>query len=120
MRKIILILMAIVISWIAAASALFIYNLAFSPQNTISTCSFPENGAITIAFDDGWFSEYKYAWPLMNERRMVGTFYIISGLIGHANRLGPTELLELQKHGCEIASHIHTHPDFTTLSESEI
>lgn len=115
-RKIILILMAIVISSIAAASALFMYNIAFPQQITRP----PDNGAITMAFDDGWLSTYEYAWPLMKERGMVGTFYIVSGLIGHANRLGPTELLDLQKHGCEIASHSHTHPDFTTLLESEI
>lgn len=79
-----------------------------------------ENGAVSLGFDDGIESQYQYAWPLMQQRSMTGTFYAISGDVGSYGSLTKTELLDLQTYGNEIASHSIDHPDFTTLSTSQI
>jgi peptidoglycan/xylan/chitin deacetylase (PgdA/CDA1 family) len=79
-----------------------------------------EGPVVTLAFDDGWLSEYENAFPLMQERGMVGTFYIVSDLVGCTGRMTADQLRQLQNAGNEIGSHSKTHPDFTTLTEKQI
>lgn len=79
------------------------------------------HGAITIAFDDGHLVEqYVNAWSLMKQRGLVGTFYVVSDWTQKSYKMGPEELLDLELHGCEIASHSKTHPDMTKLTEAQL
>ena len=43
--------------------------------------SLPEK-PILITFDDGYLSNYKIAWPALQERGMVGTIFVIGSLVG--------------------------------------
>lgn len=79
----------------------------------------PENGAISIAFDDGMQDQYDCAFPLMTARGMVGTFYIVSDHIGGAF-MTIAELQTLQNIGNEIGSHSKSHPSFYDLSDEQI
>ena len=82
------------------------------------------HGAISIAFDDSRRSQYDYAFPLMAERGIPATFYVITDRIrdfsGDDSYMSLAELHTLQDNGCEIGSHSHTHRSFTSLSESGI
>ena len=84
----------------------------------------PTHGVITIAFDDGMQDEYDYAFPLMQERGIAGTFYIVTDHIsdfnGDNSYMSIAELQTLQNYGNEIGSHSKTHDFFTTLSDSQI
>jgi peptidoglycan/xylan/chitin deacetylase (PgdA/CDA1 family) len=79
---------------------------------------------VTIAFDDGRISQYKYAFPLMEERGITGTFYVIPNMLrdnsGNSEFMSYQELIELQNAGNEIGSHSLSHLAFTTLSEEKI
>ena len=89
-----------------------------SPSPSISP------GVISITFDDGIRSQYTTAFPLMQARGIVGTFYIPTAQYPSPavlyNRLSASELQQMQAAGNEIGSHSVTHRDFTKLSDQEI
>ncbi|MDX1813473.1 MAG: polysaccharide deacetylase family protein [Candidatus Bathyarchaeia archaeon] len=76
-------------------------------------------GYISITFDDGGLSQFVYAWPLMQARGIVGTFYIVTDHVG-GDYLSVDQLQVLEAAGNEIASHSKTHPPFTYLTDQEI
>jgi peptidoglycan/xylan/chitin deacetylase (PgdA/CDA1 family) len=84
----------------------------------------PLHGALSIGFDDAMQSQFDYAWPLMQERGIVGTFYTVSSFIrdfsGDYDRMGLDELHTLQDAGNEIGSHSVTHEHFETMTDEEI
>jgi peptidoglycan/xylan/chitin deacetylase (PgdA/CDA1 family) len=82
------------------------------------------HGVISVAFDDNYEDQYQYAFQIMQERGIVGTFYVLTSHIydfsGDDSYMNFTELQNLQANGNEIGSHSVTHRTFTELSESEI
>ncbi|TFH24084.1 hypothetical protein E4G67_02395, partial [Candidatus Bathyarchaeota archaeon] len=84
----------------------------------------PTHGAVTISFDDSNQSLFDYAWPAMQARGIVGTFYTVSSLIrdysGDYLRMGLAELHTLQDAGNEIGSHSATHVHFEDLNDAQI
>lgn len=89
-----------------------------------SAADFAYNPVVTIAFDDGRSSQYQYAYPLMKQRGITGTFYIVSNLVkdisGNYKFMSFSEIFDLQNSGNEIGSHSHNHPSFTSLTEEKI
>ena len=81
-------------------------------------------GVISIAFDDGNQSQYDYAYPLMQSRGVLGTFYVvtndISDFSGENSVMSIAELQDLQSNGNEIASHSNTHPNLEDLTDQQI
>ena len=104
---------------LAAVLALASLNISAS----FATSEDP-HGVISITFDDSNRNTYDYAFPLLAERGMAATFYVITNLIrdysGDSSQLSLEELHALQDNGCEVSSHSHTHAAFVGLSESEI
>ncbi|MGD9130441.1 MAG: polysaccharide deacetylase family protein [Candidatus Bathyarchaeota archaeon] len=74
---------------------------------------------ITLSFDDGAITQYTNAFPVMQSKGMVGTFYIISSKLSYPH-MNVEQLTELIDAGNEIGSHTVSHSDFTTLTEEEI
>ena len=86
---------------------------------------------IIICFDDGYYSVYKYAFPVLNKYKIPITFALITSSLesgktprGYAsgysfmNRGEVREMIDSL--GIEIASHSVTHRDMTKLSADEI
>jgi len=93
-------------------------------DSLVAKADYP-HGAISITFDDGYRNQYDYAFPLMEERGITATFYVITSLIRDYTTeeqyfMSLAELHTLQDYGCEIASHSNTHPWFTYLEEWQI
>lgn len=83
----------------------------------------PEN-PIIITFDDGYISNYQYAFPLLKELNMKATFFIVTGSVGNTKLTYPhfswEQAKEMEKSGViDIQSHSHTHRDFSTLTMEE-
>ena len=76
--------------------------------------------AVLIAFDDGYADNYDYAYPILLEEQVPGTFFVVSGTIGKDNRMTAAELREMQANGMEIGSHTVSHEDLADLSDEEI
>ena len=82
------------------------------------------HGVISITFDDGTRNQYTVAFPMMQNRGIVGTFYIPTNVANDPyhqfNQISPSELLQMQSAGNEIASHGVTHSNFNTLTDEQI
>ena len=91
---------------------------------TLRVVSGSAPGTISITFDDGMQDNYDYAYPLMQARGIVGTFYVITDNLSdfsHNNTyLSIAELKTMQNSGNEIGSHSKTHPNFANLTDQQI
>jgi peptidoglycan/xylan/chitin deacetylase (PgdA/CDA1 family) len=82
------------------------------------------HGVVSIAFDDSHRSQFDVAFPLLKERGMVATYYVVTDKLRDFSNdsayLSLGELRALQGNGSEIASHSKTHTGFWSLSEEQI
>jgi len=71
---------------------------------------------VILTFDDGFQNDYQYAFPLLKTYGFTGTFFIITGLIGHPEYMTWGQVVDLERSGMEIGSHTITHPDLTRMT----
>jgi hypothetical protein len=77
-----------------------------------------------MTFDDGAIGQDEFAIPLLDERGLKGTFFVI-GMSVQAwytvpARLHARELVEMARNGHEIGNHTNSHRDLRPLTDSEI
>lgn len=85
----------------------------------LSTISEPQNGVVTLTFDDGYDDHYTEARKKMSEYHFPGTAYIIPSTVGSDGFLTLAQMSEMQdKHGWDISGHHIT--DLTTLDSGEL
>ncbi|HEX5456696.1 MAG TPA: polysaccharide deacetylase family protein [Candidatus Saccharimonadales bacterium] len=75
---------------------------------------------ISVTFDDGWESVYTVAAPLLQKYGIHTTQYIISSTYKQKNYLSQSQIDSLLASGHEIGCHTVTHPDLTSLSDSDL
>lgn len=108
------------IEWLQANGFRF---LTFSDLVNETRLKNPSDDLISITFDDGYFDNYEYAFPILNELGVPATFFLISGMIcrvpqkterGHL--LYPDRLMmsrqqvtSLVSAGMEVGSHTRSH-----------
>ena len=105
---------------ISAAERIIRENLVF-PEKTVA-----------IVFDDGFENFYTYAYPLLKERGMIATIYMITGYAGRNDEsdvnicwrkfrhLSWSQIAVLAGDGFEFGSHTVNHPDLTRLSDQHV
>jgi peptidoglycan/xylan/chitin deacetylase (PgdA/CDA1 family) len=84
-----------------------------NPQN-IHPFSEP---VITITFDDGWETIYSDALGLLQKHGIPTTQYVLSGTFNDQHYMSKEQVLSLQEHGHEIASHGIDHLDLANTSQ---
>jgi peptidoglycan/xylan/chitin deacetylase (PgdA/CDA1 family) len=89
-----------------------------SSNSTVKAASL--HGLISITFDDGNQNQFDYAYPMLQARGMVGTFYVITDRIGLNGNMSYGELQTLQANGNEIGSHSVTHSHMIQMSSASI
>jgi peptidoglycan/xylan/chitin deacetylase (PgdA/CDA1 family) len=66
-----------------------------------------------VTFDDGTADFYEHAFPVLRERGLTATLYVVSGLVGKRYRGAPMltwhQLQEVRDAGIEIGAHGHRH-----------
>jgi len=77
-------------------------------------------GIASLTFDDGWESDYLYAFPVLREVRMRATFFVVPSLIGTPGYTSWQQLREMVAAGMEIGSHSLTHPFMHRLGPDEL
>lgn len=77
-------------------------------------------GKIIITFDDGHYSNYRLAYPILLKYGFTGTFFIIGNKVGKPNYLTPEQIREMLEHGMEMGSHSLTHSFLPDLKIEEI
>jgi len=75
---------------------------------------------VLITFDDGCQDNYEIAFPILTKYNLKATFFIVTGDVGQKGSLNWDQIMEMSAAGMEIQSHTHSHPNLSTLSDSEI
>ena len=88
-------------------------------QYRMGTAELPEK-AVLISFDDGYADNYTYAYPILLEEQVPGTFFVVSGTVGHDNRMTADELREMQANGMKIGSHTVSHENLAEMGAQSI
>lgn len=83
----------------------------------------PEEGCLSLTFDDGLKSHYTTVYPMLKERGFGATFFVMAEQEedpdGRA-MMTSEEVQELAEEGFEIGSHTLTHPFLSDLSDEEL
>jgi peptidoglycan/xylan/chitin deacetylase (PgdA/CDA1 family) len=75
---------------------------------------------VTFTFDDGYFSTYDKAFPILEKYSYPATVFVITSAIGEPGYMTTEQILELADNGWEIGSHTVSHPDLTQLSDEQL
>lgn len=110
------------------------YNL-ISLENLVEglkgSFEIPDN-AVVITFDDGFKSNYHNALPVLIQKKIPATMFIVTGRVGSSNDwmlsrgfshrkiVSWSQLRELDDSGICIGSHTQTHPNLTELSNGSV
>lgn len=85
-----------------------------------------------LTFDDGYLSVYDRAYPILLERGMTATIYVVVNTIGGINEwdykngdnkemmMNVRQVKEMADAGFEIGSHTLTHPHLTAINEDQL
>jgi peptidoglycan/xylan/chitin deacetylase (PgdA/CDA1 family) len=70
---------------------------------------------VTLTFNDGKLSQYRFARPLLRHHRMNATFYVSTGRVDHGDAccMGWTQVQDLYRDGDEIGGLGRDHVDLT-------
>ena len=79
----------------------------------------PSN-AVWLTFDDGYSDNFQNTLPLLKKYQAKATFFIISSKVGESGYMNWQQIEELKNAGMEIGCHSQTHPNLTSLSETQI
>jgi peptidoglycan/xylan/chitin deacetylase (PgdA/CDA1 family) len=94
----------------------------------------PGHSAVAVTFDDGFANIAADALPLLVERGLPATIFVVSECVGATNRWATTDgyglaeqplldweaLGRLTTQGLTIGSHSRTHPDLTRVSPAQV
>lgn len=91
--------------------------------------------AVALTFDDGYASVVETAWPILRERGLPTTLFVVSGYLSGELRFAwdrhepehdrlrlarPDELLDAAAEGLDIGSHTVTHPWLPRLDHDSL
>lgn len=81
-----------------------------------------ENGPLlTLSFDDGHFSNYTHALPLLEKHSCKAIFFVIVGRIGeHKDFMSWRQLREIVSLGHRVETHSWSHKFLTECSDTEL
>jgi peptidoglycan/xylan/chitin deacetylase (PgdA/CDA1 family) len=102
----------------------------FVPLRGLS--EFVPERSLCLTFDDGYASFFDHVLPVLAERQIPATLFVITGYVGRENdwditlgvnrrdHLSWKRIKEIAQAGIEIGSHTDSHRDLTRLSGAEM
>jgi peptidoglycan/xylan/chitin deacetylase (PgdA/CDA1 family) len=80
----------------------------------------PVQKPVVITFDDGWESQYQYAFPLLKQYGYTATFYIYTNAINaYPSAMTWDQLRQLLAAGMTIGDHTVSHPRLSGLTDAQ-
>ena len=76
--------------------------------------------AVFLGFDDGYKDNYTNAYPIIKEEGIKATFFLVSNMISHENRMTYPEIQEMLDNGMAIGSHTANHAELDKMSAEEV
>jgi peptidoglycan/xylan/chitin deacetylase (PgdA/CDA1 family) len=64
---------------------------------------------VVITFDDGYLDLYTTAYPILRSNAFKAVAYIVSGFVGQPRYVSAAQVVEMDRHGIQIASHTVDH-----------
>jgi peptidoglycan/xylan/chitin deacetylase (PgdA/CDA1 family)/GT2 family glycosyltransferase len=93
---------------------------------------FPQAKTVVITIDDAYRDNFDVAWPLLSQRKLAATLFVVTGRVGLENNwsandelvarpLVSWEQLEamVQSGGVTLGAHTRTHPRLTVLDTED-
>lgn len=80
-----------------------------SGESDIQKIHWTGQGMVTLWFDDAWVSQFTVAYPMLEEKGMVGSLAVPTGMIGFDDYMSWNQIRLLQYKGWEINSHTIHH-----------
>ena len=74
---------------------------------------------IVISFDDGWAEQYSVAFQILKKHNLIGTFFVYTRPLDHAQFMSWAQLQEMSAAGMDIQAHTLTHPHLRELTPDE-
>jgi len=111
---------------VAEFSAVRTVSVSVTNPGTSPSASLPfyiiNQGFVSLTFDDGYYSAYSKAIPILDAAGIKSTFCVITTLVGDAVDAYVTQaqLQALYKNGHEIGNHTRTHPALSTISSTQL
>ena len=103
----------------------FLHSEGFTPISLEDFLEFQQGRrkapakAILITFDDGFMSNYLYAFPILKKYGFTGVLYIIGNYMGTDGYMDADQIKEMAAAGWEIGSHSMNHKDLTIIDDPE-
>gem|GEM_PF-535471 len=64
---------------------------------------------VVLTFDDGYADLYTTAYPILQAHKFKGVAYIVTSFVGQARYVTAAQVVEMDHHGIQIASHTVDH-----------
>lgn len=75
---------------------------------------------VCLTFDDGFSSDYEIVLPVLVDKGIKATFFIVTDWIGKSGHLKEHQIRSMYEAGMQIGSHSHTHPNFLRIDDDAI
>jgi len=75
---------------------------------------------VALTFDDGGLDNYTVAFPELEARGFVATFFVITGVVGKKGHMTWDQLRDMQKNGMSVGSHTVRHPDLREVDDTRL
>lgn len=75
-----------------------------------------EARSVVVTFDDGLWSQYERAYPLLAQRHIRAHFFVNTAFVGRPGYLGWPEIREMHRAGMSFQSHAHDHVYLSRLT----
>lgn len=75
---------------------------------------------VALTFDDGGLDNYTVAFPILKDRGLSATFFVITKTVGAEGQMSWDQLREMTVAGMSVQSHSYSHPDLTGVSDDRL
>jgi peptidoglycan/xylan/chitin deacetylase (PgdA/CDA1 family) len=75
---------------------------------------------VALTFDDGGLDNYTVAFPILADRGLTGTFFVITKTVGADGQMSWDQLREMAQAGMSVQSHSYSHPGLTGVSDERL